>query len=166
MCCEQLITLCIEGHWRHFTDDTFKCIFLNENVRILIKFSLKYVRKGPIDNNPVLVQIMAWRHYLNQWWLVYQRIYASLGLNELNFTFHAPGLIVTVTGPSVDFLKISRRSTVYLRPSPSYWQNAGKSAFFRKRQNTVTSRLGMSTFHHSQIENNIFKRLAKFRAKI
>ena len=23
-------------------------------------------------------------HYLNQWWLVYRRIYASLGLNELN----------------------------------------------------------------------------------
>ena len=27
----------------------------------LIKFSLKYVCKGPIDNNPALVQIMAWR---------------------------------------------------------------------------------------------------------
>ena len=28
---------------------------------ILINFSLKYVRKGPIENNPSLVQIMAWR---------------------------------------------------------------------------------------------------------
>ena len=37
------------------------CIFFNENCCILIKFSLKYVRKGPIDNNPALVQIMAWR---------------------------------------------------------------------------------------------------------
>ena len=26
-------------------------------------------------------------HYLNQWWLVYWRIYASLGLNELNSYF-------------------------------------------------------------------------------
>ena len=26
-------------------------------------------------------------HYLNQWWLDYQRIYASLGLNELNTKF-------------------------------------------------------------------------------
>ena len=26
----------------------------------------------------------AMRHYLNQWWLVYRRIYASLGLNKLN----------------------------------------------------------------------------------
>ena len=46
---------------RHFTDDTFKCIFLNENVEILIKISLKFVHKGPINNIPALVQIMAWR---------------------------------------------------------------------------------------------------------
>ena len=67
----------------HFADDIFTCIFFNENCCNLIKFSLKYVRKGPIDNYPALVQIMAWRHYLNQWWLVYWRIYASLVLNEL-----------------------------------------------------------------------------------
>ena len=46
---------------RHFPDDIFTCIFFNENCCILIKFSLKYIRKGPIDNNPALVQIMAWR---------------------------------------------------------------------------------------------------------
>ena len=46
---------------RHFADDIFTCIFFNENCCISIKFSLKYVRKGPIDNNPALVQIMAWR---------------------------------------------------------------------------------------------------------
>ena len=44
----------------HFADDTFKRIFLNENVRISIKISLKFVPKVPIDNIPVLVQIMAW----------------------------------------------------------------------------------------------------------
>ena len=42
----------------HFADNIFTCIFFNENCCIL-KFSLKYVRKGPIDNNPALVQIMA-----------------------------------------------------------------------------------------------------------
>ena len=36
-------------------DDIFKCIFLNENVRISIKISLKFVPDGPIDNNPALV---------------------------------------------------------------------------------------------------------------
>ena len=46
---------------RHFTDDIFKCIFLNENASIAIKISLKFVPKGPINNIPALVQIMAWR---------------------------------------------------------------------------------------------------------
>ena len=46
---------------RHFADDTFKRIFVNENIRISIKFSLKFVPKGPINNIPALVQIMAWR---------------------------------------------------------------------------------------------------------
>ena len=46
---------------RHFADDTFKHIFLNEYVRISIKISLKFVPKGPINDIPALVQIMAWR---------------------------------------------------------------------------------------------------------
>ena len=46
---------------RHFADDTFKPIFLNENFRLLIKISLKFVPKVPINNIPALVQIMAWR---------------------------------------------------------------------------------------------------------
>ena len=40
---------------RRFADDTFKCIFLNENVRISIKISLMFVPKGPINNIPALV---------------------------------------------------------------------------------------------------------------
>ena len=46
---------------RYNADDIFKCIFLKENVRIPTKISLKFVRKGPINNIPALVQIMAWR---------------------------------------------------------------------------------------------------------
>ena len=46
---------------RHFAEDTFKRMFLNENVRISLKISLKFVPKGPVNNNPALVQIMAWR---------------------------------------------------------------------------------------------------------
>ena len=46
---------------RHFADDMFKCIFLNENVWILIEISLKFVPKGSFNNNPALFQIMAWR---------------------------------------------------------------------------------------------------------
>ena len=46
---------------RHFTVDTFKRTFLNENVRISIKISLKFVPKGQINNVPALVQRTAWR---------------------------------------------------------------------------------------------------------
>ena len=45
---------------RHFVSDTFKCIFLNENVGISIKISPKFVPKGPLNNISLLVHIMAW----------------------------------------------------------------------------------------------------------
>ena len=37
------------------TDDIFRCIFMNEKLRILFKISLKFVPKGPIDHKPALV---------------------------------------------------------------------------------------------------------------
>ena len=40
---------------RHFADDIFKHIFLNENVRISIKISQEFVPKGPIENKSALV---------------------------------------------------------------------------------------------------------------
>ena len=46
---------------RHFADDVFKYIFVNEKVCILIKISQNFVSKGSIDNNPALVKTMAWR---------------------------------------------------------------------------------------------------------
>ena len=46
---------------RLFADDTFKRIFLNENIRISIKIPLKFVPQGLINNIPSLVLIMAWR---------------------------------------------------------------------------------------------------------
>ena len=39
-----------------FAGHNFKCIFLNENVLISIKVSLKFIPKGPINNNPELIQ--------------------------------------------------------------------------------------------------------------
>ena len=56
-----LNTLRLRQNGRCFADNNFKRIFLNENVRISIKISLKFVPKGPISNNPALVHIMAWR---------------------------------------------------------------------------------------------------------
>ena len=40
------------GH--HFADSVFRCIFVNKKFCILIKISLKFVPKSPIDN-PALV---------------------------------------------------------------------------------------------------------------
>ena len=36
-------------------DGYFKCIFLNENDRILIKTLLKFIPRSPIHNKPALV---------------------------------------------------------------------------------------------------------------
>ena len=54
------ITLRTRQNGRRFLDSIFKCIFLNENVWISIKVSLQFIPKGPINNIPALVQIMAW----------------------------------------------------------------------------------------------------------
>ena len=59
---------------RHFPSDMFNCIFLNENVWISLKMSLKFVPEVRINNVAAFVQIMAWRPP------VYWRIYASLGV--------------------------------------------------------------------------------------
>ena len=53
-------TLSPTQNCRNFEDDIFKCIFLNENVWIMLRISLKFVPKIPINNIPALVQIMAW----------------------------------------------------------------------------------------------------------
>ena len=44
-----------------FADGIFNSIFLNDNARILLKISLKFVPKVRINSIPALVQIMAWR---------------------------------------------------------------------------------------------------------
>ena len=85
---QMFITLRPRQNAHHFADDILKCIFFNENEWSSLKISLNIVPKVPINNIPALVLIIAWRrqatrHYLNQWWLIYWFIYASLGLNEL-----------------------------------------------------------------------------------
>ena len=42
-------------------DDIFKCIFLNEDDKILIQISVRLIPRSPIGNKPALVQVMAWR---------------------------------------------------------------------------------------------------------
>ena len=85
-----LNTLRLRQNGRHFTDDIFKGIFSNENVWILIKISLKFVPKGPINNIPALVQKMAWRRPGDKP-LSEAMMVNSLGLNELTHS----GLVAT-----------------------------------------------------------------------
>ena len=85
---QYIITLGPRQNDRYFTD-IFTCIFLNENVRILINISLQFVPTGQINNIPALVQIMTLsrsgdKPLSEPIVLVYWRIYTSLGLNELS----------------------------------------------------------------------------------
>ena len=57
----QLNTLRPRQYGRHFPDDIFKRICLNENISISPKISLKFVPKVQFNNIPALLQIMAWR---------------------------------------------------------------------------------------------------------
>ena len=50
-----------ERNGRHFADDIFRCIFVNEKFCLLIQIPLKFVPKGQIDYKSVLVRVMAWR---------------------------------------------------------------------------------------------------------
>ena len=74
---------------RHFPDDIFKSIFLNKNISefwfrfhwswfptVQLTIFQHWIRKW-LDAG------QATSHYLNQWCLVYWRIYALLGLNDL-----------------------------------------------------------------------------------
>ena len=60
--CEYVNTLRTRQNGHYFADYIFKCIFLNENVYIPIKISLKFVPKGPINNILSLGTIMGWHH--------------------------------------------------------------------------------------------------------
>ena len=44
-----------EKNGHHFADDIFKCNFMNEKFRILIRISLNFVSNGLIDNMSALV---------------------------------------------------------------------------------------------------------------
>ena len=45
----------------NLAEDIFNCIFSNENDRIPIQMSLKYVSRSAVYSKSALVQVMAWR---------------------------------------------------------------------------------------------------------
>ena len=56
--CKLLTHLPLDKMTATLAGDYFKCIFLNENDRIPIWFSMKFVPRSPIDNKPALVQVI------------------------------------------------------------------------------------------------------------
>ena len=74
---------------RHFADDTFREIFMNEKFCKSIRISLKFVAKVSIDNNWALVKIMTW-HRLGDKPLsepmIHWCIYVALGGDEIKYT--------------------------------------------------------------------------------
>ena len=86
-----LNTLRLRRNEQHFADDIFKRMFSMKMFEFRLKF---HWRLFPRVQLTIFQHWFRWwlgagqatSHYLNQWWLVYRRIYASLGLNELRHT--------------------------------------------------------------------------------
>ena len=115
-------TLRPRQNFSDFADDTFKCILLNGNIWMSIKFSFKFVPKGLIDNVAALFQIMALRrpatsHYLNQWCLVYWHIFESLSVNELKISLEG------IFHPAAAFRVLTRLPTVTRAEIHSGWES-------------------------------------------
>ena len=76
-------TMRLRQNGHHFADESFKCIFFNEDLRISIKILLKFVPDGSINKKPPSIQIMA--YFTDP--CVPLHIYASPGPDELS-DFH------------------------------------------------------------------------------
>ena len=104
---------------RHFADDILTFIFLNYNIWLWNKISLKFVPKGPINNMPALFQTKPTRRHTIIWTndgLGYRPRYASLGLNELTLeridqrrqlVLEALPLVCIICNPWITFSTIS-----------------------------------------------------------
>ena len=118
-----LNTLRLRQTGRHFADAIFKCFFLNENVWIPIKISLKFVSKGPINNISALVQIMAWHRpgqplsepmMVSLLTHICVTIYISFGnitLNTLQYITYSYLLMINISLLAVNYL---RQSEAYM----------------------------------------------------
>ena len=127
---EHLNTLRPRHNGRHFADDILVVIFLNENLWILKKISLKYVPYGLIGNMAALVQIMVAsnRRQTIIWsnvGMLYWRRYASLGLNW------CPRVVVMQQS---ELLRCHPPLTTKLAP----WQLPVFSVFVKTRQDSKT----------------------------
>ena len=127
-----LDTLRPRQNGRHFADDIFKFIFLNETVWMLLDISLKFIPEVQINNIPALVQIMAWRRP------------GDKPLSEpmmVRFLTH-----ICVTRPQ--WVKTHLRVTIIHLPEIPYflllvwirsWENSREANYLRRQKAHVTS---------------------------
>ena len=115
---------------RHFADDIFTCIFLSENAWIPIKISLKFVPKGPINNIPALVLIMAWRRP---------------GDKPLSEPMGRLKTHICVTRPHWVLLLPVMDSHGQYHGMNSWWPS---DAYMRRQTNTIGSDNGLSSGRH------------------
>ena len=128
---------------RHFADDVFGCIFVNGSFCILSKVLLKFVAKGPIDNNPILVQMLAWCRFgdkpLSEPMLIrYTDAYAELGVDELRQAlvrntirrrFWVYSIIVWCSSSSLSQLSLYITGSISLKiTSTSFTRTQGQNA--------------------------------------
>ena len=85
-----------------FVDDIFKCIFLNENHRILIQISLKYIAMDPINSKSALVKMMAWRR------IGTKPIFEQM-MTFLNDAYASPAFNVNIWKPSFKIANILQK---------------------------------------------------------
>ena len=84
-----------------FTDDIFKRIFLNENVKILIQISLKFAPRSSNDNKSALVQVM---------------VHSQSGakpLPELMLTYCRPSLLMHMCGTRGRWIKRTPKNKLW-----------------------------------------------------
>ena len=87
-CLYSFNTLRSRQNGRHFADDILKYIFLKKMHEFHLRFHLSLFLRFELTIFQHWFRYwlgagQATSHYLNQWWLVYWHIYASLGFNEL-----------------------------------------------------------------------------------
>ena len=97
----------------------------------------------------VKLTVQATSHYLNQWWLVYWRIYASFGLNELSifcWDISKQGNIMLVM-----IFNINSRNGLLLNP---LW-SSGAIWWHRSRYETITwTNVDLSSVRSSYVHHN------------
>ena len=141
-CITRINTLSPIWNCRHFADDIFKCIFLNEKFRLRFHWSLFLKFKLTLFQHWFRKWLGAYQetsHYLKQWWLVYWRIYTSLDLSEvIAYTFSTKTCLHTANILADDALetpdaRASTRMLTQLAPELSRTPTAGRGQHIKPR---------------------------------